>query len=310
MINNGSTRVSHSEALPGTAGTVAARGDSAMSSGSAASADRAAGADVVRRFVPYVCTLFIGSLVFLGVLHVIFGEDLARLMQAWPAQLPGRPYWAHVMGALIAASAGMMFVRGWRHRAAVVLAGLLLLPVLGLHLPRALPSGTFGNAWLIVVKWLALAAGPLLVAWHLPAPGGARWLDRVIRTGALLAPWLMGVFMVTSAVMHVRYAPFVVELMQPWMPWRLFWVYFAAVALAAGGVGLVIPKTAGLAALLSSLMIFLWFFLVHTPRMLIDPLGPVGWSEMAESLAFSALAFLLALRARKSVEPAADRAIR
>ena len=111
-----------------------------------------------------------------------------------------------------------------------------------------------------------------------------------------MAPWLRGVFMMTSAILHVRFAEFVSELMQPWMPWRLFWTYFAAVALAAGGIGLVIPRTCRLAALLTSLMIFLWFLLVHIPRMLIDPAGPVAWSEMAESLAFSAMALLLATR--------------
>ncbi|HVS16452.1 MAG TPA: hypothetical protein VMV46_21260 [Thermoanaerobaculia bacterium] len=104
--------------------------------------------------------------------------------------------------------------------------------------------------------------------------------------------------MIGSAILHVRFAESVAQLMQPWMPWRLFWTYFAAVALAAGGLGLVIPRTRRLAALLTSLMIFLWFVLVHTPRMLVDPTGPVGWSEMAESLAFSAMAFLLSVRPR------------
>lgn len=253
---------------------------------------------MVTRHVPLARHLFAGSLVFLGALHVIFGEQLARMMQAWPAGLPGRPYWAHLMGALIATCASMLFVRGRERDGAVALAVLLMLPVLGLHLPRAVPSGTFGNAWLVVAKWLALAVGPLVVASHVPTLRKVPWRDRAIRLGASLAPWLMGAFMVTSAVMHVRYAPFVVELMQPWMPWRLFWVYFSALALTAGGVGLVVPRTARLAALLSSLMILLWFFLVHTPRMLIQPLGPVGWSEMGESLAFSAMAFLLAARVR------------
>lgn len=59
------------------------------------------------------------------------------------------------------------------------------------------------------------------------------------------------------------------------------------------GIGLVVPRTARLAALLARLMIASWFFLVHTPRMPTDPSGPVGWSEMGESLAFSAVAYLL-----------------
>jgi uncharacterized membrane protein YphA (DoxX/SURF4 family) len=98
----------------------------------------------------------------------------------------------------------------------------------------------------------------------------------------------------------VRFAELVAQLMQPWMPWRTFWTYFAAVALAAGGIGLVVPRTVRLAGLLTSAMIFSWFFLVHTPRMLVDPASPVGWSEMGESIAFSAMALLLAMRSART----------
>lgn len=248
-------------------------------------------------FASHARTVFSVSLLFLGVLHVIFGEDLTRMMPAWPDGLPGRPLWSHGAGALLVIGAGMMLVRGRERGAAVATAALLLLPVLGLHVPRALPTGTFGDAWLNVVKWLAMAAAPFVIAWHVPAEREVRWRDRAISIGAALAPWILGVFMIGSAILHVRYAEFVAQLMQPWMPWRLFWTYFAAVALAAGGIGLVVPKTARLAAFMTSLMIFSWFLIVHTPRMLVDPTGPVGWSEMGESLAFSAMAFLLAVRA-------------
>jgi uncharacterized membrane protein len=270
---------------------------SALARGNGIAASEHAPADSADRFAPHARTVFSGSLLFLGVLHVIFGENLTRMMPAWPDGLAGRPLWAHGAGVLLVIGAGMMLVRGRERGAAVATAALLLLPVMGLHVPRALPTGTFGDAWLNVVKWLAMAAAPLVVAWHVPAMHEARWRERVISTGAALAPWIMGAFMIGSAILHVRYAEFVAQLMQPWLPWRLFWTYFAAVALAAGGIGLMVPKTARLAAFLTSLMIFSWFWLVHTPRMLIDPTGPVGWSEMGESLAFSALAFLLAVRA-------------
>ena len=181
--------------------------------------------------------------------------------------------------------------------AALALGGLLLGFVVTLHVPRALPTGTFGDAWLNVLKWSAMASGAFVAASFLRQGHTSRWRDTGVARGARLAPWLMGAFMVGSAILHVRHAEFVSQLMQPWMPWRLFWTWFAAVALAAGGIGLIVPRTARLAALLTSLMIFLWFWLVHTPRMVADPTGPVGWSEMAESLAFSAMALLLAVRA-------------
>ena len=247
------------------------------------------------RLLPFARQALPGSLLFLGALHVIFGEALTRMLPIWPDSPPGRLFWTPAMGVGLGFAAGIVLVRARSRGAALWLAALLLLPVFALHLPRALPTGDFGNAWLGVFKWLAMAAAPVVLAAHRPA-AGIEWRDRAVAVGAATAPWLLGAFMVTSAIMHVRFAEFVSQLMQPWMPWRLFWTHFAAVALASGGIGLVIPRTFRLAAVLTSLMIFLWFLLVHVPRMLIDPAGPVGWSEMAESLAFSAMAFLLAAR--------------
>lgn len=246
--------------------------------------------------IPLARDAFPAALLFLGLLHVVFGERLTRMLPVWPEGLPGRPWWAHGAGVLLASVSALVLARRRSRWAPLALVVVLLLPVLSLQLPRALPTARFGNEWLNVLKWLALSTGPLLLASHRPARGAAPGRDRVIATGAGLAPWFLGAFMLGSAYMHLRYAEFVARLIQPWMPWRVFWTYFAGVALAAGALGLQIPRTARLAALLTSLMIFLWFFLVHTPRMLIDPAGPGGWSEMAESLAFSAMAFLLATR--------------
>lgn len=238
--------------------------------------------------------VLVASLLALGILHIIFGETLTRWLPVWSGSPPGRPYWSRAIGIALAITSGWALYRERSREPALLLAPVLVLPVLVLHLPRALPSGELGNAWLGVFKWATLALAPLLLAGRRPAPSSPRQ-DAVLRFGSAAAPWLFAAFMLTSAFLHVRHDEFVAQLMQPWMPWRMFWTYFAAVALAAGGFGLVIPKTTRLAASLTSLMIFLWFWLVHLPRMLIDPLGPVGWSEMAESLAFSAMALLLAL---------------
>lgn len=243
------------------------------------------------RFTPIAAGVLVGALVALGVLHVIFGESLTRWQPDWPDSPPGRPYWSRLLG--LALIAGVLGLASRRHArsAAIATAAVLALPVVALALPRAVPTGTLGDAWLNVFKWAAFAAAPLVLAARDPRSES----HPVIRAGAVAAPWLMAVFLMVSAVLHVRYAEFVAQLMQPWMPWRTFWTYFAAVALAAGAVGLTIRQTRSLAARCTALMIFLWFFLVHIPRMLIDPLGPIGWSEMAESLAFSAMALLMSV---------------
>lgn len=250
---------------------------------------------------PFAGSAFAAAMIWLGAVHLIFGEDLQRLIPLWPDWVPGRPLWAHAAGVVIVAG-GLLMLGRRATTGALGIGAVVLLAVLCSHLPRALPSGTFGDAWLNVLKWLSMATAPIVAAAAIRAPRPS-WQIVVLRA----APWLLAAFMIGSAVQHVLYAEFVMLLMQPWMPARLFWTYFAAAALAAGGIGLIVPRTRVLAALLTGAMIGSWFFLVHTPRMLVEPTGPVGWSEMAESLAFAALAVLLAAHAARDLERSADK---
>jgi hypothetical protein len=73
----------------------------------------------------------------------------------------------------------------------------------------------------------------------------------------------------------------------------MFWTYFAAIALIAGGIGVVVPQTARLAATLSGIMLFSWVFLVHIPLAInTHTVGEI--SRGLQALSDSAVAFMLA----------------
>ncbi|HVS16453.1 MAG TPA: hypothetical protein VMV46_21265 [Thermoanaerobaculia bacterium] len=132
--------------------------------------------------------VFAASLLVLGVVHAIFGEVLTRMLPVWPEGLPGRPLWAHAAGVLLAIVAAMLLARRQVRGTAVVLGALLLVPVLGMHLPRAIPTGDFGNAWLNFFKWLAMAAGPLVLAAHVTPELVGPYRNRVVTLGEAMAP--------------------------------------------------------------------------------------------------------------------------
>jgi uncharacterized membrane protein len=69
--------------------------------------------------------------------------------------------------------------------------------------------------------------------------------------------------MVVYGVLHFRYAVFVATIVPPWIPWHLFWTYFAGVALIASGMAIVLKKQEHLAATLLGTMILLWVLLIH-----------------------------------------------
>src|SRR5690606_40922044 len=107
--------------------------------------------------------VYAGALVFLGLLHVLVGENLTRMLPAWPEGLPGRPLWSRGIGVLLAAAAWNTLV-GTRARAsAVVVAFIMFAAVLILHLLRALPTGDFSDPWLIVINWSEVESGGFVV---------------------------------------------------------------------------------------------------------------------------------------------------
>jgi uncharacterized membrane protein YphA (DoxX/SURF4 family) len=69
---------------------------------------------------------------------------------------------------------------------------------------------------------------------------------------------------------------------------------FFGVALIAGGVGILVPRTARLAATMSALMIFLWVLLLHIPRAFAGPQHAFETAGIFEALALSGVALLVA----------------
>jgi uncharacterized membrane protein len=123
----------------------------------------------------------------------------------------------------------------------------------------------------------------------------------------------LGLFMLLGGIQHFRFVEFVVTLVPSWVPGGgLVWTYFAGVALIAGGVGLMIPTTARLAAALSGVMILLWVVMLHIPRAVAatDATRANETTAVFEALAFSGLAFLLAgTAARTKPAPATAAAV-
>jgi hypothetical protein len=96
---------------------------------------------------------------------------------------------------------------------------------------------------------------------------------------------------VISGIQHFIYTNFAASLVPAWIPGDArAWTYFTGVALIAGGTGLNIPVTSRLAALLSGLMVFSWFWIVHVPRTSVSVSDGIA---LFEALAVAGIALLL-----------------
>jgi uncharacterized membrane protein len=102
---------------------------------------------------------------------------------------------------------------------------------------------------------------------------------------------ILSLFFIDCGVAHFQFADFVKNLIPVFIPFPLFFTYFAGVCLIAGGIGLLIPPIQKLAALLSGIQIAGWFILLHMPRALT--ISGDEWIGVGESLAVAGICFML-----------------
>jgi uncharacterized membrane protein len=143
-----------------------------------------------------------------------------------------------------------------------------------------------------VLKAGALAAGVLGVA-----VDDGRPIGRVLSALRDAAPYAVAAFFLLGGIQHFMFASFVVTLMPPFIPFPLFWTYFAGVALIAAGLGFIAPPPLRvLAGTLAAAMVFSWVFLVHVP--LVLRAGRAEWMGVFEALTISGCCLVLARRRR------------
>jgi len=219
--------------------------------------------------------------------------------EAWPAWLQheGRLVSTWIVSlSLIAAGIAILF--DLKARTISLLLGVLFLllvivvqiPYQSTHYPLHLGS------WTNPFKTLVLSGGAFVVAGSLPLQGNNSGFTKSLGMLIPVGKYFMAITMATFGWMHFLYPDFVTPLVPNWIPWHLFWTYFAGVALMLSGIAIIINIQRRTAAALLGLMILLWFIMLHVPRAIADPHTGNGneWTSVFEALAFSGIAFIIA----------------
>jgi hypothetical protein len=170
--------------------------------------------------------------------------------------------------------------------------------------------------WTDPFKELTLSGGFFVVAGSLSSERNTSAPIKFLENLIPLGKYFLAITMVLFGIMHFVYPSFVAPLVPNWIPWHMFWTYFAAIALIAAGLGIILnvikyfstgldmlmDKLLRLSALLLGIMLFLWVIILHIPRGIADPHSGNGneWTSVFEALAFSGIAFLLAGKTEKS----------
>jgi len=95
-------------------------------------------------------------------------------------------------------------------------------------------------------------------------------------------------------VLHFKYTQFIVMLIPAWLPFRFFWANVVTVAFLLSGLSLIIRWFIKLSMLLLALMFFIWFVILHLPRVIGDMRSEPEWSSTFVALAAGGVALLIA----------------
>jgi len=137
---------------------------------------------------------------------------------------------------------------------------------------------------------VAIAAGALIV-YAANADIDATLAARLTRVGQMV----FGVCALIFGGSHFAYASYTAALVPKWLPpSQMFWTYATAIGHIAAGIAILTGVQARLAAILLTLMYASFTPLVHIPTLFADPHAHFNWSENAENLVLTGVAWVVA----------------
>lgn len=246
---------------------------------------------------------FIISFIGLAAEHFIFKDFITGRAPAWPASFRGGLVWAYSTGAFFFI-VGIAAIFRKKARVALILAAIMIFVWAFIrNIPVMAEDMFMGGSWTKAGKALFFFGGLLVVAGTMPVEPSRRnaTLLKYINSKKeffVVGRLCLSLFVMIAGIQHFIFEEFVATLIPVWFPGNpVFWTYFAGFALIAGGTGLLIPYTVRMAALLTGLMVFSWFWIIHIPRTFISVSDGIA---VFESLAVSGIAFMIAGYQEKS----------
>lgn len=240
------------------------------------------------------------ALIVYGIQQCYFGSFRNVFVSSYQHHLPWLPVWAWLFGLYLLVS-GLALLTGKKGKEAALLGGAVFLFLfLTTQLTYQLisePNKIYHlGLWVNQFKELALSGGAFVVAGSFreakPTEGLFGFLNKFAPYGNLLFLFTITVF----GIGHIIYAELMPNAVPPWFSDRLFWIYFTGIMLICAGVTIALDIRMRVVALLLSVMIFLWLWVIHIPGAIADPLARRGEypASASDALAFSGVALLIA----------------
>jgi len=212
------------------------------------------------------------AIIGLGATHFIFLDFTTGRAPSWPDSFPGKLIWSYLTGIFFILVGISVIVREKTRVMLFSAAVLIFVWALLRHIPFLMESSITSSEWSHAWKALWLITGSLAVSATYPniSNSSNRQIIKFMNYRNLFiiaAAVCLGSFMFRNGIQHFMFAEGIATLIPSWFPGdTVKWTYFGGISLVAGGLGLFIPKTMYWASLMSGIMIFSWFWIIHIPR--------------------------------------------
>jgi uncharacterized membrane protein len=118
----------------------------------------------------------------------------------------------------------------------------------------------------------------------------ARGLDKIVALSNLCFAIPLAVF----GALHLFGPQFVKDIVPPYMPWRMFWVYSVGCALIAASLSIATRVGVRWSGLLFGIMMFLFVAMIHLPGALRHPHDRFIWTIVFREMSFGGAGWILA----------------
>ena len=242
--------------------------------------------------------VFAAAIMAIGACGLIAADFIAA-WQPVPHNLPARETLAYLCAVgCLAAGGGLLWRRGAAIASCVLIAAFLLWMIV-FRLPaimRAPAAAVSYESWgecavMVAASWMIFArcADHRSRQWIRLATG---------ERGVRIAHMLLGLALIAFGVAHCAYVRETAALVPSWLPAHVAWVYFTAVTYIAAGAAVLAGVAVKPATALSAWQMGLFTALIWVPAVAANHAGISQWSELLDSWALAAGAWVVAASPR------------